>query len=391
MNSRSKFIKFILAAAFACCFLAGGKQPAQAKRVNTFAHTNARHKNLRPRLLYRIKGLRPNVVQKHYQDGKYMYALQVSFNNVFVDRARIPRRGHTIKFKKRTPELEIRGGGHTQTWEKAGNDRWFVGVTPKHSPHSRFYWTTEIGRVKFGNSTYQNSQIPRLTDINAASDDPNYSSSQVKRVEAAASPNRKYLLIYSLQRPDRSHLATMHFGLYNMDLINQKLDAVENSDNPVVSLKDIEPLAAFHLKDVYGQAPGAIIRSLQGLEIDNHQNIYISSQSPCSRTTKKIRVKVKPARRRKGKKKARPKYKHFIEVHNHSAYPRELIRIANGSTNPHNWVYAKVNYPAWKKWATELEGIQIRGHNVYLSVACHDLKALTPVRNYIFKAAKFVR
>lgn len=334
------------------------RQRKISKKPNYFKTTDEHHLNLVPRKEYRLKNLHQRVVQKHFITQNEIYALQLRGSTSIVRKADL---SSTARFNNN--EMKFMHEHHTQTWEDAGNGNWLVGVTPKHDPYSRFIWTTEIARVKFDNVQVRGRYLPRLTHLEAATDDPNYSAEKLQRVEATVSPDYRYLLISSLQYPRRKgNTQNVHFALYDLDKINGLLDEAEEKDDKTVSLAEVEPISAFHINNAYGpRKKGGKITEFQGMAIDSDKNIYVSCQNS-------------------------PGYKNGKTV---EKLPRELIKIPWGNSSSSEWTFAKLNHPDWKKHAVELEGIQLVGDKITVNVAYHRIRDYVTVKNCLFSVAKF--
>lgn len=365
-----KFSKILAGTALACMLTASFPSAVSnssntvlaAKKKydgNFFKKTDAKHKNLLAKKAYSLHGLYKLVVQKHYQDGSEVYALQIKKGQIVVRRGRLIKKN--VRFPGASQSLTIRDGQHTQTFEKDGKN-WLVGVTPKADPYSNFTWTTELARVNFDYKDYSSQSLPRLTDLYSASDDGSFTASDLQRFEAAVSPNQRYLLICGFQYPDKQGgLQTLHFGLYDLRQINQLFDQAQHSDNKAISLSKLQPLSAFHLSHSFG--PKGAIKSVQGLSIGNDRQIYIAGENA----------------------------PHWSGKRYVSSQPRELIRIPWGQRSSKKWAFARVNNPDRSKWAVEFEGTQIRGKSLFLNVAYHDPKTYKTKKNVVFRIQGFVK
>lgn len=292
--------------------------------------------NATPQLMYRLRNLHPTVVQKSVIGPKYIYSLQEEGLDTVIRRARKPKHGNNVNFSSKH-ELRLKDFGHTQTWIYAGNSNWFVGAKPDKTKKAQYYWDTEIARVKFpkGRKTIRGlSKLPRMTHLNYATDVSQADYPKVRRSEAAISPNRKWLLIATVDTNDNGH-----FALYDLKEVNRALDAAARHANKAVNLKDMKQIAAFHINHLFGEKSSQL-NSIQGYEIDNNQTIYISSER---KPTKKT-----------------------------SSLPRELVKIPWGATNPKDWTRYKINNSHWHKIATELEGVEIVSSKLALTTAYHQ-------------------
>ena len=89
--------------------------------------------------------------------------------------------------------------------------------------------------------------------------------------EAAVSPNYKKFLIATIENNRIGH-----FTIYDLDKINQALD--KSGKYKDVSLDGFEYENSFTINNLYGNAEDAVVNSIQGYDLDNDGNIYISSQ-----------------------------------------------------------------------------------------------------------------
>lgn len=296
-------------------------------------------KNIRPQLLYRLKRIDSTVVQRSVIGQKYIYAVQKVHENTVIHRARKPKKGKNVVFPYNS-KLILKNFGHTQTWVYSGKGNWLVGCTPVKN--GNIYWDTEIAQVKFpkkGTKTYTSvKRLPHLTDLRYATDMPqDQYTTDVKRAEAAISPNHRWLLIASIDYANNGH-----FALYNLKQINSQLEEAAHKTDKAVSLKDIEPITAFHINCFFGRNSQSQLTSCQEFDIDNDKNLYISSETaPNGKISK---------------------------------FPRQVVKISWGTTNPKKWIRYRVSTPDWNHQSTELEGVEIANHNLHLTTGFHCLK-----------------
>lgn len=221
------------------------------------------------------------VVQKANIGKKYTYALQMYKNDAYVSRAKnATYNGAKINFG--TPGLKFPGrsakqiaagtnknaaGGHTQTWEYAGdtgNGSWFIGTKSNDN-----HWATQIARVKYPGSHTKNTDLTRisnLVEMTSLNNGQGWHGKHLLRAEAAVSPNYNYLLIATVWTDHSGH-----FGLYNLPQVNAKLNNIGIDDIKISDLDDCKERAIVDISNIDSV-------SLQGFDIDDNQNIYISSQ-----------------------------------------------------------------------------------------------------------------
>lgn len=304
-------------------------------------------KKLNLNLKYNLNDYYHVVIQKSYVRDLYIYALQLRHKqtDIVVTRT-LHNIGRNVECKK-SPQLLLtdKAGGHTQTWEYAGNGYWLVGTKPQYNGH---YWDIQIARVKFpmfGTKKYtSNTQIPRLSHLNQAGsgygdDTVAYNGKYLKRVEATVSPDYQRLLIATIDTNNNGH-----FALYDLNEVNTKLDEIGHGN---VRIDDLKCLGAFRINNFVNDDSTQGFPSVQGYGLDEKNNVYVSCQpSPTS---------------------------------NGVGAPRELIKIPWGNTNSDQWQCANLdnasilNMPGFY---SEFEGIQVMDANkLYLTVSYHDSNA----------------
>lgn len=341
--------------------------------------------NANVKLMYDLTGVNQVVVQKGNVGAKYLYALQLlhNQNDTVVYRA---KPGHSFKkLSGKNPTasdvqkincLYLAGttdsnpdhaaGGHTQTWEYAGSSNnddggWFIGTKPKKTSSGKF--DTQIARIPFPskNGSYytKNTQLPRISNLNAAGRNYHidYSGSNLVRSEAAVtpSPNYQYLLIATIDSTNTSdNKGNGYFSLYNLSDMNQ---AINNAGTGDVNLakEDIgnKAVKAFKIENFVGK-----IGSIQGYDIDENLNIYISSEYHPDKT-------------------------------NIVSKPRKIVKIPWGTTSSEQWNMLDLTNDTrlnMSGYATEFEGIQVNKENdLYLTIAYHNSKNYTTEYNRIYK------
>lgn len=289
------------------------------------------------------------VVQKGNVGSSYVYALQLLHKgtNIYVFRG---NRQKDVAFDKNNPVLRLIGqdgntaGGHTQTWEYAGQSGdWLVGTKPNPNlpADAKIHWTSQITRVHIpdGTKIYKNTELPRLSHLNYAG---GYHIDML-RVEAAVSPGPDYdkLLIASVDNSNNGY-----FSVYSMAEVNEKLTQSQyNVSNGIIPDVDIRRLDCKKSFMISGLGDSSKVSSIQGYDIDKDaNNIYISSQ----------KAKKDPSE---------------------ANTERKIIRIPWGETNSNNW--DRVDLTANTSldvsgYYTEFEGIQyISDRSLYLTVSYH--------------------
>lgn len=287
------------------------------------------------------------VVQKGNVGSKYVYALQLRRGVTTVLRG---YRGSDIN--KSILELSGQAGGHTQTWEFAGNrikadntpraGQWFIGVKPSHNDPN-YKWAKQIARVDIRTQMgphSSNTEFPRLAYLNRAGNNA-FSGDAMTHAEAAVSPDYTKFLIATIENGKIGH-----FTIYNLDTINNALD---NASTGYVSLDGFPYQKSFTISNLYGDEQNNIVNSIQGFDIDNNGSIYISSQH----------------------------YPSLKDGH-WTVYHKQIVKIPYYAQNKDSeFQWEKVNLSAFggldiSVKHSEVESIQIIGENhCYLTVAYH--------------------
>lgn len=294
----------------------------------------------------------PAVVQKGNVGSKYIYAEQLrkkSKQEIHI------LRGYAGNVTTPVVTMYDTAGGHTQTWEYSGRSgKWFVGTKPSEDKQStnnntnksnKIKWDKQIARVdirKIGKTYYSNTQLPRLAYLNRAGDGvkpdgSTYAGSDLKRAEAALSPDYSKFLLATVDNSGNGY-----FVIYDANVINDALDNVE-SNTGYVNLDSVPYEESFVVPNFVDT-----VTSIQGYDIDNDGNIYISSQLAPDTIKKEYHAK-------------------------------NIFKIPTfARTNTSNWLQIDLTNNAGpiniygQGMHTELEGIQIIDENhCYLTVAYH--------------------
>ncbi|WP_227744054.1 helveticin J family class III bacteriocin [Lactobacillus helveticus] len=295
-------------------------------------------------LLHTLKMPYARVVQKGNVGETYVYASQMYKNQTLV--SRIPNNQENLSFPSPQTWLTGTASGHTQTWEYAKNNNWFVGVKPNPRVTSGIKWSTQIARMKFGESYSSNTQMSRLSQLVEATD-ANWRGQHLLRVEAAATPNYDKLLIAGIWNNYSGH-----FALYDLESINSKLSTYGTTPVPI-NLFDKEKIA-FHIDDFFkGGSGDTYINSVQGYDIDDNWNICVTSQ-PFTTNDSEIQPKI--------------------------------VKIPWGSSSNNNGQAFYLNGIVDNNYFTELESIQITGTGkVYVTALYHDRSSAD---NYVVRESR---
>jgi hypothetical protein len=239
-----------------------------------------------PHLLYELVGLpHRNVVQNFFVGTSYVYALQLHKNrnstgyNAYITRARRPgldmSTKYTIDFTG-CPVITMNNFGHGQTLDYfEGNDGtpYLLIATKANPDYSDEHWDIQIARLNFNSARYNsplngNTSVTRLAHIKEALEMKN----DLKRVGAAVSTNHTTLLIGGIDSEGNGV-----FAKYKIDTINSAMDEAANG-NGVTRLDYIGYDSRFEVPNIMnGLLPQ---KSIQGFELDNAGNVYVSSGTP---------------------------------------------------------------------------------------------------------------
>ncbi|WP_154881601.1 helveticin J family class III bacteriocin [Lactobacillus intestinalis] len=259
-------------------------------------------------------------------------------------------------------DLTDSAGGHTQTWEYAGSTRegndngWFIGT--KGQLNDGYEWDIQLARIKFPTIASSNLQLVRLSHLNDSG--KGFKGKYLYRTEGAVTPDYSKLMTVAVEKTDNGK-QNAYFGLYNLNQVNSYLNGKQTSgwEQGHVVLGSLVCTDAFTIYGITNNIP-----SLQGFDIDNDYNIYISSE--LSPTTSGPRGS------------------------------RQIIKIPWGESEPNNWYRAL--YDGYNSVLdisnhyTEFENIQVIDNNsLYLTVAYHNRStaSLTTDVNKIFKIQGF--
>lgn len=240
----------------------------------------------------------------------------------------------SLKNKKRKAifsyrsQLYLNNFGHSQTLIHINKNKWLVGCSPKR--RGRYNWSTGLAEVSYPKSKHKikviNSchKLVRITNLKSATNLPTSKRRKITRSEAAISPNRKTLLIATLDDYYRGN-----FAIYRFKTIKKALRRAKHKAKKTVNLGKIKPIKAFHINSFYGDK----IDSVQGYALDNHGNIYISEE---------------------------------LNTNNKSSH--NIVKLTYNSKKIKRYRLVDSH---WRAHRAELEGIELKGHSLYATVAFH--------------------
>ena len=293
-------------------------------------------------------GVYQNVIQKGHIGSDYIYAMQLHKDKNKNELTSVLRASPAsspstpVTYGRAILNMYSLAGGHTQTWEYAGmKGQWFIGTKGVDTAHDGYKWATQIARVTIPPDTvnhHTNTDFPRLSHLSGAGNQ----EINLKRAEAAVSPRYKYFLLATIDLDGNGY-----FSLYYLNDINNALtgrSAYNISNLPVVSQFAISDMTQnlSHTKD-----PEKVkIGSIQGYDIDDEFNIYISSE--------------------------------FSPSKGGSSNERHIYKIPWGSTTKSDWIDINLTDNTavdYNGYPTEFESVQVIGTNhLYLTVAYHGYK-----------------
>lgn len=302
---------------------------------------------------YVLEGLpSTNVVQNTYLRTSYLYAIQQhndATNGSYQLLSRFPLSGSTTLQCQDYMRLNRFGHGQTLQWfDNASGNPYFWVVTKatlvdNPSSSSSYDWGTQIGRVQYeAGATIDYTDIARLSSINHANKNGS-SFGTLKRCEAALDSSREYLLIWSMNSSNK-----VQFAYYNATEINEILDTKETQNSKYISAGDTSVVNAcvdsYEVSSFYSMVK---YESIQGIEFNDTQHIYISSGN-----TSDIPVIQKGA-----------------------------WKTNNFSNNAVSITGGIMSDPT--SYEVETEGIQLKGSYVHLNISTHNPKSF-----YVFSVPK---
>lgn len=237
--------------------------------------------------IYPLPSAAKGNIQKTYMGSKYIYFIRNSSDPYLLHLSRIPipKVGERYNASNVTV-YRMKDSVHSQLldfYEYNGGNFFWTGCG-KTSDNNK--WATEIGRFKYStdNTGIKIVNTQRLNNLNYANK-KGITNGTIKRVEAAVSPNKKYLLIMARCRKKDETITC--FSVYDAFKLNKLL-----SDNKNTSVFDCNNKKYGNIKvnDACIKSgtcsskntANAILHKMScgsnsGLAIDNNMMIYYSS------------------------------------------------------------------------------------------------------------------
>ena len=232
------------------------------------------------------------VIQKSYIGSTYLYYIQSLGQTLYLSRVALPSSGNIINASG-AQRMTLSDFGHSQVleyFEYQGTGYFWIGC--KGVSDGETTWSTQIGRITFqAGVTKTSSQIKRLSKMNCANASGS-SLGTIRRVEAALSTNKQYLLLWARTYDTstnsegemvRSNVKT-RFSIYNASAVNAALTAHTGSNNVDCNSAAIKAacIGSFEFLPGYDNDNFYIRKlrfgSMAGLEISNAKEIYVASE-----------------------------------------------------------------------------------------------------------------
>lgn len=287
-------------------------------------------------------------IQAFYIGTAYVYTVQLSGKTVYLSRLTLSADKTEATYKD---QMILNEFGHCQTleyFEWKGTPYFLMsckddGGVYENEHGMPYYWCKQIARVPYeAGKNYSYTHYKRLCYIDKANK-TGTSFGELKRCDAALSSDKKTMLVWCRDKYDK-----MQFARYNMDKINTALD---NSSTNYVSCASSAVKGAWLATFVQtgkGMFTETETLSMQGLELDNANCTYVASGMFDAN-------------------------KYIIKA-NSQGY---IIR-----TN----VIDKQEL--LKGTETEIEGLQLKGDNVYFGICDHKKDVQSNGIQYIYSVKK---
>lgn len=309
---------------------------------------------------YTVSGLPvSNTIQNFHIGVAYIYITQKHYSqargemDVYISRALMSGNTATV-----IDCMLLKGFGHNQIltpYDYNGNAYFWIGLKPcpDYTGTSECY-ATQIGRIQYSaNREYTSyGQVCRFGYLNYANDS-NTNMGKVKRVDAALSTDKSKLLIgvrtYGLNSNGVNEDKKIVYSVYDNEVLNQALDVVDSDPTTnLVIFKDnsVVQNACYYTVVQNGRSNFILPnRSCQGLEFSGGDSIYISGGAKNVPGTTSYIDNYKP--------------KICKMIKSGNGYPTTLVRCVSISGDNLGNIFND---------NSEIEGLQLKGDNIYFAI-----------------------
>ncbi|SKA72500.1 hypothetical protein SAMN02745111_02364 [Eubacterium uniforme] len=223
-------------------------------------------------------------IQKTYIGDNYLFYIQRQGTTLYLSRVSLPTSGNVINASGAS-RMTLTNFGHSQVLEYFSyNGESYFWIGCKASSES-YNWSTQLARVKFvAGGTTDYTACKRLSSMNCANQ-TGTSLGTVRRVEAALSTNKSYLLVwvrtYQIDENGNKSYYKTRFSIYNATSVNNALTAYTASNHVPCTDSSIKAACISSFEYVPGDSSEGVLRygSNQGLEINNSKQIYVASEA----------------------------------------------------------------------------------------------------------------
>lgn len=351
-----------------------------SKNPNSVASENTRtimypqqQINTEGTLEYTVTGLLNNkAVQNFFVGEKYIYVTQLATlnsdgveNDIYISRC---LKNENTKTATYLNHMTLYNVGHNQILEAfTRNDKLYLwigcksyageGMTEQQIQESGIIpYTIQVGRIQYqpNTSISKYSDITRLSNMNWANSS-HTSFGYVKRVDAALSSD-KTRIIFAVRNSNND----LQYSCFNVEPLNQLLDAKENAASKYVSFKDLDLSGHCTFSCVQTSANKILPQlSCQGIDLTNvYNSIYLA-----------------------GGKQHKQTYTYQGQTYHYVPQVYKLIQ-QNG-----NYVYQS-GVTIWNDEfgdMTEIEGVHIVGDDLYFAITGYANRTTT---QYIYSIPK---
>lgn len=275
-------------------------------------------------LRYTINGLKSTAaIQKTYIGSTYVYVIQRSGDNSYLSRCIINGSKATYK-----DHMLLKNFGHGQTleWFEHKNKPFFW-VTCKANTAYDKRWGTQIGRLEYqAGKTVDYTSITRFSHLSYANKSGK-SFGSAKRVDAALSSDKSKILFWVKDTDNE-----IQYSYYNTAKLNAALDKKVSATSRYVPCTDNAVKSACY--DSFRQSGNNRVLphgSCQGLEFSDALSIYIAGGA--------------------------------------AGDTPQIAKMTGSGSNFKFSYLAEIKHKKFNKTETEIEGLQLKGDNVYFGIS----------------------